>query len=192
MTHSRKHTRLGPERWRLIGDGPKLSPNSGAPSRSTQTVPAHTISMDLRCLCRENVSTRRSRNYVSLAQYQKTIQRDPNFGPAHFKLSHLYAATGRYEDAVGETKKMTQLAPLVTTPDAKGYCAANQAIRGADRDISSAIACARTDQKPAIRLLQAAYENHDLVGEFVRSPEFDSLRSDPHYTDVMHKMGLEP
>jgi|SRR5215467_1486143 len=128
----------------------------------------------------------------SLAQYQKTIQRDPNFGPAHFKLSHLYAATGRYEDAVGETKKMTQLAPLVTTPDAKGYCAANQAIRGADRDISSAIACARTDQKLAIRLLQAAYENHDLVGEFVRSPEFDSLRSDPHYTDVMHKMGLEP
>ena len=128
----------------------------------------------------------------SLAQFQTTIQRDPNFGPAHFKLSHLYSAMGRYADAVNETKKSDLINPKITTPDAKGYCAANQEITGADRNVSSALACAATDRELALRLLQTAYENHDLVGEFIRGPEFDPLRSDPRYLEIMRKIGLEP
>jgi len=38
--------------------------------------------------------------------------------------------------------------------------------------------------------LQTGYEHHDLVGEFIRSPEFDSLRSDPRYIEIMRKMEL--
>jgi serine/threonine protein kinase/Tfp pilus assembly protein PilF len=30
----------------------------------------------------------------ALAQFQKTVERDPTFGPAHHKLAHLYATTG--------------------------------------------------------------------------------------------------
>jgi tetratricopeptide (TPR) repeat protein len=128
----------------------------------------------------------------SLAQYQKTLQRDPSFGPAHFKMSHLYASMGRYADAVGETKKSELINAELATPDAKGYCAANQAITGADRNVASAIACAATDRELALRLMEAAYDNHDLVGEFIRSPEFDSLRSDTRYISMMRKMGLDP
>ena len=128
----------------------------------------------------------------SLAQYQKTLQRDPNFGPAHFKMSHLYSSMGRYADAVSETKKSTLIKAESPTPDAKGYCAANQSITGADRNISSAIACAASDRELALRSMEAAYENHDLVGEFIRSPEFDPLRSDPRYIAMMRKAGLQP
>ena len=128
----------------------------------------------------------------SLAQFQKTIQRDPNFGPAHFKMSHLLAARGRYADAVNEANKSTLIKAQSATPDAKGYCAANQAITGGDRDASSAPACAASDRELAIRSLRMAYENHDLAGEFVRSPEFDPLRSDPRYIEIMRNMGLNP
>ncbi len=126
----------------------------------------------------------------SLAQFQKTIQRDPNFVPAHFKLSHLYSTMGKYAEASAEMKKLEEVKPEVATPDAKGYCAANQIVNGADRNPSAAIACAATDRELALRLLRTAYENHDLVCEWVRSPEFDVLRSDPRYLEIMRSMGL--
>ena len=128
----------------------------------------------------------------SLSQFQKTLQRDPNFGPAHFKLSHLYSSVGRYADAVNETKKTGLIKVESPTLNAKGYCAANQSITGADRDISSATACAASDRELALGLMEAAYENRDLVGEFIRSPEFDPLRSESRYIATMRKMGLNP
>ncbi len=115
-----------------------------------------------------------------------------NFGPVHFKFSHLYSSMGRYAEAVTETTKTALINVGSPTPDAKGYCAANESIKGADRDISSAVACAASDRELALRLMEVAYENHDMVGEFVRSPEFDPLRSDPRYIETMRKMGLNP
>jgi TolB-like protein/predicted Ser/Thr protein kinase len=41
----------------------------------------------------------------ALAQFQKTIERDPTFGPAHRKLSQLYAATGDFANAVMRVEK---------------------------------------------------------------------------------------
>ncbi len=129
----------------------------------------------------------------SSAQFQKTIKQDPNFGPAHFKFSHLLAATGRYAEAVAEMQKLEELLGHVSvTPDANGYCTLNQAITGADRMPSSAVACASANREVALRALGSGYENGDLVGEFIRSPEFDPLRSDPRYIETMRKMGLNP
>jgi hypothetical protein len=62
----------------------------------------------------------------------------------------------------------------------------------APSDISSAVACAASDRELALRLMEVAYENHDMVGEFIKSPEFDPLRSDPRYIATMRKMGLNP
>jgi len=128
----------------------------------------------------------------SLAQFQKTIQRDPNFGPAHFKLSHLYSSMGRFAEAVSEIRKVDFFKPVRATPDAKGYCAANRAITDADGNVAAAIACAATDREIALRSMETAFENHDLVGDFIRSPEFDPLRSDGRYIAIMKKMGLQP
>jgi eukaryotic-like serine/threonine-protein kinase len=129
----------------------------------------------------------------SLAQFQKVIQQDPNFWPAHFKYSHLLAVMGRYPEAVGEMQSLEEFVGHVSvTPDAKGYCALNQDIKGADRMPSSALACAATNRDLALRALVSGYENGDMVGEWIRVPEFDSLRSDPRYIETMRKMGLNP
>jgi Tfp pilus assembly protein PilF len=42
----------------------------------------------------------------ALAQFQKTVERDPTFRPAHHKLAHLYAATGDFANAVNELKSL--------------------------------------------------------------------------------------
>ena len=128
----------------------------------------------------------------SLEQFQKTVQRDPNFSPGHFKFSHLYAAMGRYSDAIHEMKLLPDLKNESPSPDANGYCAANQKLLGSDRDVASALACGTTNRELSIKLLRAAYENHDLVGEFIRGPEYDTLRTDPAYIEVMKAMGLNP
>jgi serine/threonine protein kinase/tetratricopeptide (TPR) repeat protein len=128
----------------------------------------------------------------SLAQYQKVIQQDPNFSPAHFKFSHLLAAMGRYADAVNEAQRSNLIGQHRVTADAKGYCALNQAITGADRMPSSALACATSDRELALRAMESGYENGDLIAEFIRGPEFDPLRSDPRYIETMRKSGLNP
>jgi eukaryotic-like serine/threonine-protein kinase len=129
----------------------------------------------------------------SSAQFQKMMKQDPNFGPAHFKFSHLLAAMGRYAEAVSEMQKLEELLGHVSvTPDANGYCTLNQAITGADRMPSSALACASTNRDLALRALESGLEDGDLVGQFIRGPEFDPLRSDPRYLGAMRKMGLNP
>jgi serine/threonine protein kinase/Tfp pilus assembly protein PilF len=128
----------------------------------------------------------------SLAQFQKVLQRDPNFGPGHFKLSHLYASMGRFPEAITEVKQGGQIKSQPVTLDAKGYCELNQTITGADRTAASAVACATSDRDLALRLMREGIENGDLIPEFSTSPEFDPLRSDPRYIELMGKMGLNP
>lgn len=128
----------------------------------------------------------------SLAQFQKTVQRDPNFMPALFKMSMLYAAMGRFPEAVTEIEKLDDMHGLTFPRDAKGYCTAVQHIAGADRNSATALGCANTDREFALRSVEIAYERGDLIGEFIRSPEFDPLRSEARYIAVMKKMGLEP
>jgi len=128
----------------------------------------------------------------SLAQFQKVIQQDPKFEPGHFKISHLFAALGRYPEAVNELQKTELSGHAPATPDAKGYCALTQSIKGADRLPASALACAGTNRELALRALEDAYAEADLDPEFIRAPEFDPLRSEPRYIETMRKMGLEP
>ena len=69
----------------------------------------------------------------SLAQFHRTLESDPNFRPAHFKLSQLYAVTGRFAEALSELQKFRP-APGSFSSDAKGYLAlllANTASRPA-------------------------------------------------------------
>jgi tetratricopeptide repeat protein len=49
----------------------------------------------------------------ALAQFQKALERDPKFGPAHHKLAYLYAPTGDFADAVSESQKFVFCAGIV-------------------------------------------------------------------------------
>ena len=56
----------------------------------------------------------------SLAQFKKTVERDPSFGPAHSYFSVFYATTGRFADALSEIQKYSPL-PGTFSADAQGY-----------------------------------------------------------------------
>jgi tetratricopeptide (TPR) repeat protein len=127
----------------------------------------------------------------SLAEFQKVLARDPNFYPAHYKLSQLYAMTGRFGDAVSEMRQIVTK-PVAATPDAKGYLTMAMAMEDADRTASIAIASALAgDKEQAFQYLEKSYSDGDSELLFaVRLPALDSLHFDPRFAEFLHKMGL--
>ena len=132
------------------------------------------------------------RHPEALAQFQRTLQSDPNFRPAHYKLSQLYATTGRFAEAVSELQKFRPVSGSFS-PDAKGYLALTLASTRKD-DWASAEAAAFAisgDRESAFQYLEKAYagEDEELIND-IRFPAFDSIRSDPRYADLMRRVGL--
>jgi predicted Zn-dependent protease len=128
----------------------------------------------------------------ALTQFQKTIARDPDFRPAHYKLSQLYAGTGDFANAVSELHKYF-LIPGSWSPDARGY--GDLALAGsANQDWTTAIAAAyalRGDRDKAFQYLEKAFAGEDIeliIG--IRYPAFDAIRSDPRFADLMRRLGL--
>ncbi len=127
----------------------------------------------------------------SLAQFQKVLESDPNFAPAHYRLSQLYATTGRFADAVAEFHKAFSKTTEVTN-DAKGYLQLMLTLEGSDRSGAVAVASALAGEKDqAFENLEKAFNDGDnelLI--CIRYPALDTLRSDPRYADLMRRFGL--
>ncbi len=141
-----------------------------------------------------SVLTMAHRYDESLAQFQKALQADPGFRPAHYKLSLLYAAMGRFGDAVSELQKFVST-PGSFSPDAKGYVALCRASELFDRnEWFSAIAVAygyANDREKTLEYLENAYSAADEeILLAIRLPAFDFIRGDPRYADLMRRMGL--
>jgi serine/threonine protein kinase/tetratricopeptide (TPR) repeat protein len=127
----------------------------------------------------------------ALAQFEKVQARDPNFIPAHYKLSKLYATMGRFPEAVNELEK-TFPKPISVSADAKGYRELTSQVVGSDRSAAVGVAYAMSgDPDQAFQYLEKAYSNGDNELLFaIRYPAIDSLRSDPRYSDLMRRLGL--
>ena len=128
----------------------------------------------------------------ALAQFQKTLERDPNFGPAHHKLAQLYAATGDFANAVSELRKFVP-GPGSWSPDAKGYRDLAQA-RFSKPDSMTWVAMAMAvtgERNKAFDYLDKALSNQEIeVVLCIRYPSLDPIRSDPRYADLMRRLGL--
>jgi eukaryotic-like serine/threonine-protein kinase len=127
----------------------------------------------------------------SLAQFQKVLERDPNFPPAHYRLSQLYATTGRFPEAVNEFRKAFSKTTTVTE-DAKGYLKLMLTLEGTDRSGAVAVADALAGNKDqAFENLEKAFTDGDselLIS--IRYPALDPLRTDSRYADLMRRFGL--
>jgi eukaryotic-like serine/threonine-protein kinase len=127
----------------------------------------------------------------SLAQFQKVLERDSGFAPAHYKVSQLYATTGRFADAVNELQGAFPT-PIPVSSDAKGYLQLILRMHGTDVTTAAAVAAALLgDRDQAFRYLEKAYADGDnelLIG--IRYPAIDPLRSDPRYKDLMRRLDL--
>ena len=129
----------------------------------------------------------------SLAQFQKVIEREPNFFPAHFKLSTLYATMGRYPDAVREMRKSFNTPPsFVVSEDVAGYLQLASTSEGTDRvSVMGAASALAGDRDGAFHYLEKSFAdgNNNLM-QVLRYPALDSLHSDPRYADLLHRMGM--
>jgi len=129
----------------------------------------------------------------AIAQFQKTLERDPSFGPAHLKLSYLYATMGRFAEANSEMQKFSPT-PGHWSADAKGYNELSLVALPklgewqADAALTFAV---RGDRDKAIEYLNKAFSDQSSELPLgIRFPALDPLRSDPRFADLMHRLGL--
>ncbi|HJT27842.1 MAG TPA: protein kinase [Pyrinomonadaceae bacterium] len=145
----------------------------------------------------------------AIRQYQKAIDLDPNFPTSHYFLGRAYEAKGMYDEAVKSYTRSAELGTvlkdvLVKTNDVykksgwKAYVQFNldQLVVNAPQRRFPAFVIAtfyaklgRDDE--ALRWLEKGYEERDFRMTLVSVAfEFDRLRSDPRFRELVRRMGL--
>ena len=150
------------------------------------------------------------RNYdAAFRQYQKTLELDPSFIGTYGHLSTIYEHKGMYREAVEAAKKVAvlkgnndEVSEMERVFRKNGYPGLDQMNLRRDFEAqaqgkyvrSSEIAenYLRTGNKPqALHWLEKAFEERDSSLVFLPiDAEFDSLRSDPQFQELLKKIGF--
>jgi len=140
---------------------------------------------------------------------QKTLDMDPTFATAEIYLSGCYEQQGKYDQAfehaikVGELQGLSpaaiaQMRAAYTSSGWKGYVRKRLeqhkelAKRQYVRPFGFASAYARLGEKDqALQWLEKACDEHEVyVTSLKVNPVWDSLRSDPRFTNLLRRIGL--
>jgi len=146
-------------------------------------------------------------------QLHKTIEIDPNFFRTYFYLGRVYEQEGQYKKAIaanrqgflllGENperiaKLAAALSDALAVSGERGYWQERLEIKKTNPELRSEWECDLAgiygrlgDRDRAFASLEAAYEQRlfDLLFLEV-SPEFDGLRGDPRFEDLVRRIGL--
>lgn len=143
----------------------------------------------------------------AIAQSRKTIDLEPEFPIAHFELGQALAQEKTYEEATEELQKANRISggdATCTAVLAYAYAAwgkGDQARRLLDQ--LKAMPIGRFSYPADEALVHASLHEPDQAmvmlekgeGRFdaqvLRSPAFDSLRSDPRFLAVLKRMGMD-
>jgi tetratricopeptide (TPR) repeat protein len=145
----------------------------------------------------------------AIARYQKTLELDPHFAMAHAHLGQAYLRRARLDEALASCRKAGE---LDSTWDPIGLAAVyaslgssveawrileklkQEAERGYQSAVDFAIAYAALGETDlAFESLDKAYTERDGLLVFLKvAPEFDPLRTDPRFTEILRKVGLVP
>ena len=127
-------------------------------------------------------------------QFEKTIARDPQFGPAHWKFSILCAVQNDFPCAVEQIGRWSK--EITAMPAGRDSAAYLKLVMSKEPKDEWTPAIAGTyallgDKDKAFEYLEKAYASRsiELNLEF-RFPSFDSIRSDPRYADLMRRLGV--
>jgi tetratricopeptide (TPR) repeat protein len=146
---------------------------------------------------------------LAVPQLQKVLAIRPNFSNAHNILGLVYAKQGRYQEAIVELQKTKNMGDF----DNRGNLGFAYAVAG-QRDearklltqlqeeartkiVSSyhlALIYAGLDEKDQafVSLDKAIAEREGNLTNIKIDPQFDNLRADPRFTDLLRRMNLTP
>jgi serine/threonine protein kinase/tetratricopeptide (TPR) repeat protein len=148
---------------------------------------------------------------LAIEQFNKALDLDRNFPAALVMLGDLYAQQNKFEEALNVLQKVRQILPA-DNPYGSGelgyvYAKAgkrNEAIkvlnqllefsrRGKTLSVQVAYVYAGLgDKDKAFEWLEKGYsEQNDQLGYLKGEPIWDDFRSDPRYTALLRKIGLE-
>ncbi len=145
----------------------------------------------------------------AIEQHQKPLEMDPSFYPARQGLWRLYRYKNMYEEAFQEAKKTFSLLGDQEVVEAMQKGWGESGYPGAMRLAAQKLAArfkqryvppykiARLysdteDQDQTLHWLQKAYEERDARLVHLRDPDWDSLRSDPRFQDLLKRMKYPP
>jgi serine/threonine protein kinase/Tfp pilus assembly protein PilF len=147
----------------------------------------------------------------AIEHYKNRLEVDPDFVTLYYYLGRAYIQKGMFEEAIGEFQKARTIVGRNTYADivnfGHAYAVSGREIE-AMRAISELIELSKHEyvspsaiariyiglgQKDnAFKYLDVAYEKNDNMLIYLKvEPEFDSLRSDPRFTELLRKIGLE-
>jgi tetratricopeptide (TPR) repeat protein len=143
----------------------------------------------------------------AIEQLQKPLEIDPSFYPARQTLWRIYQYKNLYEEAFREAKKTFSLLgdqEVVEAmqqgwgesgyPGAMRLAAQKLAVRSKERYVSpteiARLYSNTEDQGQTLYWLQRAYDQRDARLVHLRDPDWDSLRSDPRFQDLLHRMNF--
>jgi len=147
----------------------------------------------------------------AMAQYRKALELNPNYAGAHHHLANLYLAEGRYQEAIAEAEKRSVNSP--NEGSGKPFLGYTYAVAGKraeaekilhelkelskQRDVGpEAFALIYTglgDKDRALELLKKEYEENKRLPIFINIlPEWDSLRRDPRFEELIRQKWIAP
>jgi eukaryotic-like serine/threonine-protein kinase len=159
---------------------------------------------------REAVILYNARRYdEAIKQMHNVLELQPGFSGAHFFIGASYAMKGMYAEAINEYQ--TENSNEDETASGQSYLGYAYAMSG-KRDEAQAILnklkatkeyvspaelailyAGLGDKEGAFQSLERAYAAHDFQLQFLKvEPHYDSLRSDPRFTDLVRRVGLTP
>jgi TolB-like protein/Flp pilus assembly protein TadD len=146
----------------------------------------------------------------AIAQNKKVVDLDPSFSRGHGYLGLAYLKEQRYPEAIAELKKAVELSGRERWPLRDlGY---GYAISGSRTEAEAvikellekyekgqaigqdlaAVYAGLGEKDQAFAWLEKDFQNHSgLLGWTRWSPAFESLRSDPRFTDLLRRMGFK-
>jgi tetratricopeptide (TPR) repeat protein len=145
----------------------------------------------------------------AVEQLRKTLELDPNFMIAHLRLGLIYEEKGMYDEAISQFRQVLQLSggkPLGIAALAHAYALAGKR-EEAQKNLAELLQLSRQryvapgqiaivyvalgDKDKAFAWLDEADKAHDLnVVRLKMDSRFASLRSDPRFAALVHRLGL--
>jgi TolB-like protein/DNA-binding winged helix-turn-helix (wHTH) protein/predicted negative regulator of RcsB-dependent stress response len=149
-----------------------------------------------------------SRRYdEAIAQLQETLRMDPDFHDAHIWLGSVYAKTGHYPEAISEFNKVRDNGWVLgwlgyvygvsgRRDEAKkvvNQLSQIETERPIDPSVMVCVYAGLGEKDAAFAAFEKEYEMRSVGMTSLKvNPWYDSLRSDPRFTDLLRRMNLAP